>query len=100
MKRKNLPATFNVRHRRKNDAWPRPWGETTKWVMTPLLCACAGLLIGCAGMSRSHTEITQQPFGKTKDGADVSLFTLRNAKGVEARISNYGGLVVSLTVPD
>ncbi|HTL58813.1 MAG TPA: aldose epimerase family protein [Candidatus Limnocylindrales bacterium] len=51
-------------------------------------------------MSRSHTDVTQQPFGKTKEGTEVSLFTLRNAKGVEARISNYGGIVVSLKVPE
>jgi len=30
----------------------------------------------------------------------VDLYTLRNAKGVEARITNYGGIVVSLKVPD
>jgi aldose 1-epimerase len=71
-----------------------------KWVLALSLCASAGGLIGCAGMSRSHTDITQQPFGKTKEGTEVSLFTLRNAKGVEARISNYGGIVVSLKVPE
>lgn len=45
-------------------------------------------------------QVTQQPFGKTKDGQAVSLFTLRNGHGAEARISNYGGIVVSLKVPD
>jgi len=30
----------------------------------------------------------------------VSLFTLRNTKGAEAQISNYGGIVTSLKVPD
>jgi aldose 1-epimerase len=30
----------------------------------------------------------------------VDIFTLRNANGVEARICNYGGIVVSLKVPD
>ncbi|HVV70315.1 MAG TPA: aldose epimerase family protein [Verrucomicrobiae bacterium] len=44
--------------------------------------------------------MTRKPFGKTKDGTDVYLFTLRNAKGAEARISNYGGIVQSLKVPD
>lgn len=35
-----------------------------------------------------------------KEGTPVELFTLRNAKGFEAKITNYGGIVVSLKVPD
>jgi aldose 1-epimerase len=34
------------------------------------------------------------------DGTRVSLYTLRNASGMEARITNYGGIIVSLKVPD
>ncbi|HEU4389656.1 MAG TPA: galactose-1-epimerase, partial [Blastocatellia bacterium] len=34
------------------------------------------------------------------DGAEVDLYTLRNARGLEARIMNYGATVVSLKVPD
>lgn len=33
-------------------------------------------------------------------GEPVQLYTLTNAQGAEARITNYGGIVVSLTVPD
>ena len=58
------------------------------------------MLLGCSSVSPSNTQITQQAFGKTTDGTEVSIFTLRNAKGTEARISNYGGLLVSLKVPD
>jgi len=43
--------------------------------------------------------ITAKPFG-TVDGQAVLLFTLRNARGAEATITNYGGIVVSLLVPD
>ena len=39
-------------------------------------------------------------FGKMPDGTAVDIYTLRNASGVEARITNYGGIVVSLKVPD
>ncbi len=41
-----------------------------------------------------------QPFGTTADGAEVSLYTLKNRAGMEATITNYGGIVVSLRVPD
>jgi aldose 1-epimerase len=39
-------------------------------------------------------------FGKTLDGKDVYLYTLRNAAGMEATITNYGGIIVTLRVPD
>ncbi|HZR18077.1 MAG TPA: aldose epimerase family protein [Verrucomicrobiae bacterium] len=45
-------------------------------------------------------QISRKPFGQTSDGKEVFLFTLRNTKGAEALISNYGGLVTSLKVPD
>ncbi len=48
----------------------------------------------------SLQKITVKPFGKTKDGTPVKIYTLRNAHGMEARITNYGGLVVSLLAPD
>jgi aldose 1-epimerase len=64
-----------------------------------ITCGIAAL-VGCASNSPAPQQVSQQPFGQTKDGQAVSLFTLRNSKGAEARISNYGGLVVSLKVPD
>jgi aldose 1-epimerase len=45
-------------------------------------------------------KLTKQPFGQTADAAAVDLYTLKNASGMEARITNYGGIVVSLKVPD
>ena len=47
-----------------------------------------------------ETFFSQAPFGKTLDGEPVDIFTLRNAGGIEARICNYGGIVVSLKTPD
>ncbi|WP_210520030.1 aldose epimerase family protein [Hymenobacter terricola] len=43
---------------------------------------------------------TSAPFGKTTDGTEVQLFTLRNANGVTATITNYAGTLTSLLVPD
>ncbi len=48
----------------------------------------------------SSGSITQKPFGTTKDGVATELFTLKNANGVEARITNYGGIVTHLFTPD
>ncbi len=44
--------------------------------------------------------IRRSDFGKTRDGAAVSLYTLTNKNGLEARIITYGGIVVSLKTPD
>ncbi|HTR36728.1 MAG TPA: aldose epimerase family protein [Bryobacteraceae bacterium] len=43
---------------------------------------------------------TKTAWGTTPDGQTVELYTLRNSKGAEARIMTYGGVLVSLKVPD
>jgi aldose 1-epimerase len=48
----------------------------------------------------ASAQITKQSFGKTADGQNIDLYTLRNAHGVEAKVTNYGGILVSLKVPD
>ncbi|RTQ48148.1 galactose mutarotase [Hymenobacter gummosus] len=43
---------------------------------------------------------TAAPFGRTADGQQAQLYTLRNAHGVQVSITNYGGTVTKLLVPD
>src|SRR5258708_382515 len=62
-------------------------------------CAAAMLIAGTMYMNAA-TKITQGDFGQTRDGAAIRIFTLINQKGVEARITNYGGIVVSIKAPD
>jgi aldose 1-epimerase len=64
------------------------------------LGAGAALLASCAGPSTPPGAIPSEPFGTTPDGQAVELYTLRNNNGVEARIMTYGGIIVSLKVPD
>jgi len=45
-------------------------------------------------------SIKTEPFGQTPDGQAVDLVTMANPSGIEARIITYGGIIVSLTVPD
>ncbi|MDD4872301.1 MAG: galactose mutarotase [Kiritimatiellae bacterium] len=42
----------------------------------------------------------KEPFGKTSDGRKVSLYTLTNVKGCVVKITNYGGIVTIILVPD
>ncbi len=45
-------------------------------------------------------KLTSADFGKTPEGAAVKIYTLTNDQGLEAKITNYGGIVVSLKTPD
>jgi aldose 1-epimerase len=59
---------------------------------------------GCAGPSAKTAagkmDIAKADFGMTSDGKKVDIYTLTNSKGMEVKIINYGGTVVSLRVPD
>ena len=44
-------------------------------------------------------DILSEPFGAV-EGVPVQLYTLQDGRGLTARISNHGGTVVSLHVPD
>ncbi len=45
-------------------------------------------------------EIRKEQFGKTKDGQTADIYTLTNENGVQMKLTNYGGIVTSLIVPD
>jgi aldose 1-epimerase len=46
------------------------------------------------------TAIQKQHWGTLGSGEAIDLYTLRNASGIEARITNFGGRLVSLKTPD
>jgi len=60
------------------------------------------LAFGCAPKKqKSNVQlIPSANFSVERDGKQVSLFTLKNANGYIAQITNYGGRVVSLWTPD
>ena len=51
-------------------------------------------------LAGSKPRIERVPFGTAPDGTPVDLFRLTNCHGLVAAITNYGGIVVSLLVPD
>lgn len=63
-----------------------------------VLMAC----ITCTAMGAGAGSITKADFGKTTASTPVAvdLYTLTNANGAVAKITNYGGIIVSLSVPD
>jgi aldose 1-epimerase len=48
----------------------------------------------------SVQKIEKTFFGKLPNGQTVDLYTLKNANGMEVKISNYGGIITHWTAPD
>ena len=44
--------------------------------------------------------VDREKFGQTNEGVNVDLFTLKNENGLTVKITNYGGIVTSMSVPD
>jgi aldose 1-epimerase len=67
-------------------------------------------LIGAAAtsLSAAQSKVQKRSFGrtnpransKTRAGEAVDLFTITNTNGLEASITNFGGIVVSMKTPD
>ena len=58
------------------------------------------LLCGTLVSGAAKPAVKKESFGKTTDGKVVEIYTLTNSKGAEAKIINYGAIVVSLRMPD
>lgn len=68
--------------------------------VAPLVSALVTLAFPIFFTTLPAMEIVSEPWGTTKNGEAVTLHTLRNANGMEVKITNYGGIIVSLTAPD
>jgi len=67
-------------------------------VSTAVLLAVTILFL--SPRAEAKETMQKQSFGKTADGQAVDLYTLKNKNGVEVAITNYGGTLVSIKVPD
>jgi aldose 1-epimerase len=66
-------------------------------VFISLCLLCAGILLA---QSQKGPNVEKQSFGTAPDGQSIDIYTLKNSKGMEARITNFGATLVSLRVPD
>src|SRR5438876_11575621 len=64
--------------------------------------ACGGGGGGGGGgrTQRPTASLVRVPFGTTTRGEAVGVYTLKNAHGLELRVIDYGGIILSLKVPD
>src|SRR5579872_2044801 len=61
--------------------------------------AAALLGVGLLAALPAEAKIDKAPWGETADHQKVDIYTLTNAHGMSARITNYGAYLVSLNVP-
>jgi len=56
---------------------------------------------GTAAVQGGQTmDVKKEAFGRLADGTAVDIYTLTNKAGIEARITTYGAILVSLKLPD
>jgi aldose 1-epimerase len=64
------------------------------------LALCLVVAAPLPARSSQKARIEKRSFGQLSDGASVDIYTLTNRNGLQVRITNYGGAVVSLKTPD
>ena len=64
-----------------------------------ILLAAVALFAGCSP-KQTASGLNPKDFKSTYNGMRTALYTLTNAKGMEVCITNFGGRVVSIMVPD
>ena len=71
-------------------------------IFSNMAAAALLLLAACAGQPDEKTASGLYPadFRTEVDGKRTDLYTLTNSQGMEVCITNYGGRIVSLMVPD
>jgi aldose 1-epimerase len=71
----------------------------TRRSIRSLLVAVVMIITASCSRDRSE-ELDSRSFGVTKDGTPVRLYTLTNSSGMKVKITDYGGIIVSIEVPD
>jgi aldose 1-epimerase len=61
--------------------------------------ACLTLAACRTAPSQAH-RVEQAAFGRTRDGEETRTYTLRNANGMRAKLTDYGATLTELWVPD
>ena len=65
------------------------------------LSLLSAALAACLTMSPLHaSDLETAVYGQMNDGREVKIFTLSNAHGMTARVTEYGAILVGLTAPD
>jgi len=69
-------------------------------VMMFITALMQGQVVAAQDSGKSYVELKREAFQSVIDGKNVDLYTLKNKNGMVAKITNYGGKLVQLLVPD
>lgn len=76
-------------------------------IIPPLALLMCALSVSCNDESGPSDDspptgsgVTESVFGTMPDGKEVALYTLTNAEGMVAKVTEYGAILVSITAPD
>ncbi|MFC1760673.1 aldose epimerase family protein [Planctomycetota bacterium] len=58
------------------------------------------LALGSCTMQSDYVKIDRTDFQVERDGKQLDLYTIKNSKGMKVQVTNYGGKIVSIIVPD
>ncbi|MFO8002273.1 MAG: aldose epimerase family protein [Marinilabilia sp.] len=68
---------------------------------TPFVLFLTVATLVVAGCQTPETSpVTREKWGQLEDGREVDLYTLVSHTGLEAKITNYGGIITSVKTPD
>jgi aldose 1-epimerase len=70
------------------------------FILAIMVLLMSSTSIVSAQASGDYVEIKREAFQKEINGKQVDLYTLTNKTGMVAKITNYGGKIVQLLVPD
>jgi aldose 1-epimerase len=71
-----------------------------KFVFSILIMTMLFSLAITSKEKEKRSAMKKEMFGTTSDGIPVYVYTLQNVHKMQARVTNYGGILVSLLVPD
>ena len=69
------------------------------WTAIFVILVMAVCCVPFAMSSDKSHSVKKEPFGSVEEGS-VDLYTLTNAHGMEVRAMNFGGIILSIKVPD
>ena len=72
--------------------------KAIKVLCLAIICSAMILLLNLNAYGQA--KVKKESFGKTFDGQDADIYSLTNSGGAEVKITNDGGIVTSLKVPD
>jgi aldose 1-epimerase len=74
--------------------------KSSKYIPTLFAALLMSSAPSCSETAKTDPSIVESTFGTMPDKREVKLFTLTNASGMTAKLTEYGAILVSITSPD